>query len=213
MRAAAGRLALRVLFEQPEAFELVHMNDLGAAESTAYLCKYDSVHGTWAHGCTAEGDAIVLTDATRAGRVLRVPYSRAKEPAALGAAYTALGVALVLECTGVFLTRAALAPYFAAGGVRKVVVSAPVKDAEPVLNVVVGVNHALYQPAVDHIVTAASCTTNCLAPVVKARAQCRAGGAHALAAGLLPHASGLRMRMRTRLRLLAAALARNARLH
>jgi glyceraldehyde 3-phosphate dehydrogenase len=160
-----------VLFEQPEAFELVHMNDLGAAESTAYLCKYDSVHGTWAHGCAAQGDDIVLTDATRAGRVLRVPYSRAKEPAALGAAYTALGVALVLECTGVFLTRAALAPYFAAGGVRKVVVSAPVKDAEPVLNVVVGVNHALYQPAVDHIVTAASCTTNCLAPVVKARMQ------------------------------------------
>jgi glyceraldehyde 3-phosphate dehydrogenase len=204
----AGRLALRVLFEQPETFELVrarlrrlalagfavrrvtladcplgtnsrahrlqvHLNDLGACESTAYLIKYDSVHGTWAHGSAAEadGNTIVLSDTSRSGRALRVPYSRAKEPAALAEAYKAAGVALVLECTGVFLTRAALAPYFDACGARKVVVSAPVKDPVAVLNVVVGVNHALYDPAVDHIVTAASCTTNCLAPVVKARAR------------------------------------------
>ena len=150
----------------------MHLNDLGAAESTAYLLQYDSVHGTWPHTATAEGDVIVLSDATRPGRELRVPYSRAKEPAALAAAYTAAGVALVLECTGVFLTRAALAPYFDACKVRKVLVSAPVKDPEPVLNVVYGVNHDAYQPAVDHILTAASCTTNCLAPVVKAREAC-----------------------------------------
>jgi hypothetical protein len=240
----AGRLALRVLFEQPDAFELVraqaftcwprvgcaarravagstcgnltwplplsppvavaltqvHLNDLGACESTAYLIKYDSVHGTWAHGSSADadGNTIVLSDTSRAGRALRVPYSRAKEPAALAEAYKAAGVAMVLECTGVFLTRAALAPYFDACGVRKVVVSAPVKDPVPVLNVVVGVNSALYDPAVDHIVTAASCTTNCLAPVVKARARVtrtqRAACARAalvlgLAAGLLPRAS------------------------
>ena len=154
-------------------FELVHLNDLGACESTAYLLQFDSVHGTWAHAasCADEGDAVVLTDAQRPGRALRVPYSRCKEPAQLAAAYKKAGVALVLECTGVFLDRAALAPYFDACGVRKVVVSAPVKDPQPVLNVVYGVNHALYDHKVDHIVTAASCTTNCLAPVVKARAQ------------------------------------------
>ncbi len=75
---------------------------------------------------------------------------------------------MVLECTGAFLTRAALQPYFDAG-VKKVVVSAPVKDPNPVLNVVVGCNEGLYDAAKDHIVTAASCTTNCLAPVVKVR--------------------------------------------
>ena len=88
-------MALRLLFEQPEHFELVQLNDLGATESTAYLLKYDSVHDTWPHSSTAEGDFIVLRSA-KDGRVLRVPYSRAKEPAALASAYKAAGVALVL---------------------------------------------------------------------------------------------------------------------
>jgi glyceraldehyde 3-phosphate dehydrogenase len=167
----AGRLALRIAFELPEVFELVHLNDLGAAESTAYLVQFDSVHGTWEHEAAVDGDFVILTDARRPGRTLRVPYSRCKEPALLAPAYKAAGVALVLECTGVFLTRAALAPYFDVCGVRKVLVSAPVKDPQPVLNVVYGVNHEKYDPAVDHILTAASCTTNCLAPVVKVRAR------------------------------------------
>ncbi|GAB4819698.1 hypothetical protein N2152v2_006744 [Parachlorella kessleri] len=77
-----------------------------------------------------------------------------------------LGVQLLLDCTGVFLTRAQLQPYFDAG-VAKVVVSAPVKDPQPVLNIVYGCNEGLYSAEDDHIVTAASCTTNCLAPVVK----------------------------------------------
>ena len=166
---------LRIIFEQPDVFELVHLNDLGAAESTAYLVQFDSVHGTWEHETSVDGDFVVLTDAKRAGRVVRVPYSRCKEPALLAPAYKAAGVALVLECTGVFLTRAALAPYFDACGARKVVVSAPVKDQLPVLNIVYGVNHAKYDPSVDHIVTAASCTTNCLAPVVKVWARLVAG--------------------------------------
>ena len=160
---------MRIAFELPEEFELVHLNDLGAAESTAYLVQFDSVHGTWEHEAAVDGDCVTLTDAKRAGRTLRVPYSRGKEPGALAEAYKAAGVALVLECTGVFLTRTALAPYFDACGVRKVVVSAPVKDPVAVLNVVYGVNHNLYNAAEDHIVTGASCTTNCLAPVVKAR--------------------------------------------
>lgn len=155
------------MFDKPEDFTLVHINDLGAAESTAYLVKFDSVHGTWAHEVSAEGDGSLIVLRGAVGREVRVPYSRASEPAGLAAAYQAAGVQLVLECTGAFLTRAALAPYFDACGVRKVIVSAPVKDSNPVLNVVMGVNDAAYQPEVDHIVTAASCTTNCLAPVVK----------------------------------------------
>lgn len=79
---------------------------------------------------------------------------------------SAANVDMVLECTGVFLTRATLQPYFDKG-IKKVVVSAPVKDPEPVLNIVMGCNDHLYDAAKDHIVTAASCTTNCLAPVVK----------------------------------------------
>jgi glyceraldehyde 3-phosphate dehydrogenase len=78
----------------------------------------------------------------------------------------ASSVDMVLECTGAFLNRATLQSYFDKG-IKKVVVSAPVKDPEPVLNVVMGCNHELYDPAKDHIITAASCTTNCLAPVVK----------------------------------------------
>ena len=88
-----GRLALRVLFEQPEHFELVHLNDLGSIDSTAYLIKRDSVHGSWQHETRVDGEFIVLSGA---GRELRVPYSRAKEPALLASAYKAAGVALVL---------------------------------------------------------------------------------------------------------------------
>ena len=167
LTSRAGRLALRLVFDRPEAFTLVHLNDLGAVESTTYLLKFDSVHGTWAHEASTGDDGSVVVLRSAAGREVRVPYSRAPEPAGLAAAYKAAGVQLVLECTGEFLTRASLAPYFDACGVRKVVVSAPVKDSNPVLNVVMGVNDAAYQPEVDHIVTAASCTTNCLAPVVK----------------------------------------------
>lgn len=148
-------------------FELAHLNDLGAAESTAYLIQFDSVHGTWEHLATSDGNFVVLSDARRPCRVLRVPYSRCKEPALLAHAYKTAGVQLVLECTGAFLDRAALGPFFDVCGVHKVVVSAPVKDPQPVLNVVIGCNHEQYRPDVDHIVTAASCTTNCLAPVVK----------------------------------------------
>jgi glyceraldehyde 3-phosphate dehydrogenase len=146
------------VFDKPEAFTLVHLNDLGSCESTSYLLKFDSVHGTWLHEASAEGEVIVLRGA---GREVRVPYSRTSEPAGLVAAYKAAGVQLVLECTGQFLTRATLAPYFDACGVRKVVVSAPVKDSNPVLNVVMGVNDAAYQP----------CTCVCLrAPLSDSRA-------------------------------------------
>jgi len=153
-----GRLALRIAIESAGgALQLVHLNDISAVESAAYLIKYDSVHGTWRHDVKGEGGAITIDG-------VAIPYTAHKNPADID--YAGLGVDMVLECTGAHLTRASLAPYFAKG-VRKVVVSAPVKDEPAVLNIVMGVNHALYDPAVDHIVTAASCTTNCLAPVVK----------------------------------------------
>jgi len=157
-----GRLALRIAWEQPDKFEIVHLNDITPAESVAYLLRYDSVHGTWRSRVKAEAkDKIVITDGDRTQTVV---YSDHSNPADID--YSGLGIDLVMECTGCFLTRKTLQPYFDKG-IKKVVVSAPVKDADPVLNVVVGCNENLYDASKDHIVTAASCTTNCLAPVIK----------------------------------------------
>lgn len=142
------------------------MNDLASIESSAYLLKFDSVHGTWAHEVEVEDGCIVITHA-KTGERHRVSYSQAPSPSELP--WTDTGaVDMVFECTGVFLTRAKLQPYLDAG-VKKVVVSAPVKDPDPVLNIVYGVNHLDYDAtnSKHDIVTAASCTTNCLAPVVK----------------------------------------------
>jgi glyceraldehyde 3-phosphate dehydrogenase len=158
-----GRLVLRLSFDYPEALEFVALNDIASAESVAYLLQFDSVHGTWGVSVRAEGGNTIIF--ASGPRELRVPFTRHASLEALAPVYRAAGVQLALECTGVFLTRAALAPYTVAGGVAKVVVSAPVKEAD-VLNVVVGVNEDKYDPAAHDIVTAASCTTNCLAPVV-----------------------------------------------
>ena len=160
-----GRLALRLAWERPDALALVGLNDIASAESVAYLIKYDTVHGTWAVDVAAAPDASALIFSAPGRAALRVPFTRHASLEALAPALRAQGARLALECTGVFLSRAALAPYLAAGGVAKVVVSAPVKDAD-VLNVVVGVNDDAYDAARHDIVTAASCTTNCLAPVV-----------------------------------------------
>lgn len=126
-----GHLAVRLVFERPDKFEIVHLNDIGSCESIAYLIKRDSVHGTWKHEAKSEGGVIVLTDVD-SGRVCRVPYSSAKTPSALAEAYKKAGVEMVLECTGEFLKRATLDPYFAECGAKKVVVSAPVKDVPEV---------------------------------------------------------------------------------
>jgi glyceraldehyde 3-phosphate dehydrogenase len=121
-----------------------------------------SLTGTWPHEVDVEGDKIVVT--RKDGSQQSIGYSATKSPTEV--AWGELGIDMVLECSGVLLTRAKLQPFFDAG-VKKVVVSAPVKDPEPVLNIVYGCNHLLYEASKDHIVTAASCTTNCLAPVVK----------------------------------------------
>jgi glyceraldehyde 3-phosphate dehydrogenase len=179
-----GRLALRLAWQQADDFTIVHLNDVAAIESVAYLIQYDSVHGTWGVKVKADSATGNITF-TEGARTLSVKYTQSKVLADLKEEYTAAKVELVLECTGeilslldgtdlalslycagVYLNRKALQPYFDMG-VKKVVVSAPVKDPVAVLNIVYGVNHDQYKADVDHIVTAASCTTNCLAPVVK----------------------------------------------
>ena len=148
-----GKLALRPLLER--GAEIAWINDAaGDPAMHAHLLEFDTVHGRWDAAFAADDDSVTI-DGTR------LPFVGTGDPAALPLE----GVDVVIDCTGVFKSAEKLAPYFAAG-VKKVVVSAPVKDAEAV-NVVHGVNDAAYDPARHRIVTAASCTTNCLAPVVK----------------------------------------------
>lgn len=149
-----GRLALRAAFDWPD-LRFAHINDpAGDAATLAHLLNFDSVHGRWAHQAAAEGDAIIV-----AGQ--RVPVTRNK-----GIAETDWsGCDLVIEASGKMKTSALLQAYLDQG-VRRVVVTAPVKEPGA-LNVVMGVNDHLFDPARHRIVTAASCTTNCLAPIVK----------------------------------------------
>lgn len=158
-----GRLFIRIAWQRPDVLSLCLLNDIASAESVAYMLKYDTVHGTWDVDVKVDGGDIVLKSAD-GSREQRVPFSRHTTLSPLVPVLKAAGTQLVCECTGVYLTRAELAPYLSV--VPKVVVSAPVKDAD-VLNVVVGVNDGAYDPAIHDIVTAASCTTNCLAPVVQ----------------------------------------------
>ncbi len=152
-----GKLALRDLIDSGAGGQIVLINDpAGTPDQHALLMEFDSVHGRWprrithdATTLTLEGQRITLTNARR---IEDLPL-------------LAMGVDLVIDATGVFKTAAKIAPYFAAG-VKKVIVSAPVKDGGA-LNLVYGVNHHLYDPTLHDTLTAASCTTNCLAPIVK----------------------------------------------
>lgn len=149
-----GRLALRAAWGWPE-LEFVQINDpAGDAATHAHLLNFDSVQGTWQQQASAEGNNILID-----GKRLQVTNSKTLDEVDWS------GCDLVLECSGKFKTKALLQTYLDQG-VKRVVVSAPVKE-EGVLNVVMGVNDHLYDPALHPIVTAASCTTNCLAPVVK----------------------------------------------
>jgi len=150
-----GRLALRAGWSHGD-LEFVHVNEIaGGPEAAAHLLTFDSVHGRWSEPVHA-GDAELHVG----GR--RVTYSALPKPGQVP--WALAGVDIVLECTGRFRTPEALAPYFEAG-VDTVIVAAPVKTGA--LNVVMGVNDHLYDPAEHRLLTAASCTTNCLAPVVK----------------------------------------------
>lgn len=152
-----GKLTLRALFDAGMGSDVVLVNDpVGSAEQHALWLEFDSVHGRWQRDI-GHGDGMVSVD----GQTLRLTQVSRLEDLPLAE----MGVDFVIDCTGVFKTPGKLSPYYAAG-VRKVLVSAPVKE-DPALNLVYGVNHQLYDPATHHLVTAASCTTNCLAPVVK----------------------------------------------
>ncbi|MDX5359577.1 MAG: ArsJ-associated glyceraldehyde-3-phosphate dehydrogenase [Rhodobacterales bacterium] len=151
-----GKLVLRDLIDTGIGGEIVLLNDpVGDAEQHALLMEFDSVHGRWTTPVSHQDGALVLN-----GRAIRLTHEKTIQALPLAE----LGVDLVIDCTGVFKTAAKIEPYYAAG-VRKVVVSAPVKDGGA-LNIVYGVNHHLYDGS-QALVTAASCTTNCLAPVVK----------------------------------------------
>lgn len=150
-----GKLALRNLIDA--GAEIVLLNDpIGTPEQHALLLEFDSIHGRWKADISDNNDSLTLN-----GQRIRLTAERRIEDLPLAE----LGVDLVIDCTGVFKTAAKLAPYYAAG-VKKVVVSAPVKDGGA-LNIVYGINHDLYDAGAHNLVTAASCTTNCLAPVVK----------------------------------------------
>ena len=151
-----GRLALRAAWNFPE-LEFVHINEPGGpVESAAHLLEFDSVHRRWDHDVSVADGKMVID-----GKAIGYSSSRTVD----GATWRDAGVDIVLESSGKLKTVAELSPFLAAG-VKKVIVAAPVKGGDT-LNIVMGVNDHLYDPAVHHIVTAASCTTNCLAPVVK----------------------------------------------
>ncbi|SMO50046.1 glyceraldehyde 3-phosphate dehydrogenase [Thalassovita litoralis] len=151
-----GKLVLRDLIDTGAGGDIVLLNDpVGDPEQHALLIEFDSVHGRWRTPVAAADGALDLN-----GQRIRLTHEKTIEALPL----KELGVDLVIDCTGVFKTAAKVAPYYAAG-VAKVVVSAPVKDGGA-LNIVYGVNHDLYDGS-QNLVTAASCTTNCLAPVVK----------------------------------------------
>jgi glyceraldehyde 3-phosphate dehydrogenase len=150
-----GRLALRAAWGWP-GIEFVHINEVkGGAEAAAHLLVFDSVHGRWPHQVEATERGVAID-----GKV--VGFSEQPRPGDVP--WADHGVDIVLECSGKFRTPALLAPYFERG-VKKVIVAAPVKEGA--LNVVVGVNDHEYRPEQHHLLTAASCTTNCLAPLVK----------------------------------------------
>ncbi len=146
------RAALRM---QQTDLEFVAVNDITDTKTLAHLLKYDSVHGRFAGTVETRGDALVVN-----GRELKV--SAVREPDKLP--WRDLRVDLVLESTGRFTDRESAAKHLAAGA-KKVVISAPAKGED--LTVVMGVNHDRYDPATHHVVSNASCTTNCLVPVVK----------------------------------------------
>jgi glyceraldehyde 3-phosphate dehydrogenase len=149
-----GRLALRASFNWPE-FEFVQINDpAGDAATFAHLLNFDSVHGRWQYQAEAQGHSVIIQ-----GHSITVTHNKAINDTNWS------GCDLVIECSGKMKSTAQLQAYLDQG-VKRVVVSAPVKEAG-VLNVVMGVNHQLFDAATHQIVTAASCTTNCLAPVVK----------------------------------------------
>ncbi|QSQ16396.1 type I glyceraldehyde-3-phosphate dehydrogenase [Myxococcus landrumensis] len=150
-----GRCILRAALSRKEDLEIVAINDLDKPAALAHLFKYDSVHRTWPGEVKATDKGIVVD-----GKEIAVTAE--KDPTALP--WKSMNVDVVLECTGRFTARDAAAKHLAAGA-KKVIISAPAKG--PDLTIAYGINHAEYDPAKHHIISNASCTTNCLAPIAK----------------------------------------------
>lgn len=150
-----GRNVLRYLAKSGADLEVVAVNDITDAPTLAHLLKYDSVHGRYPGTVETRGDAIVVD-----GHEITVLSE--KDPAKLP--WGALGVQVVLESTGIFRSRDKAAAHLTAGA-KKVIISAPGKNED--ITIVMGVNHTAYDPAKHHVISNASCTTNCLVPVVK----------------------------------------------
>jgi len=149
-----GRLSMRAAFDWDD-IEIVHINDpAGNAETLAHLMTFDSIHGRWHHDASHEGESIVIN-----GKAIPCTQNKATQDTDWSKCD------VVIEASGKIKTKALLQAYLDQG-VKRVVVTAPVKE-EGVLNIVMGVNEGLYDKAIHPIITAASCTTNCLAPVVK----------------------------------------------
>ncbi len=149
-----GRNIVRAGINNPE-FELVAVNDLTDAKTLAHLLKHDSVHGSFPGNVEAAEGAILIN-----GREIKVLAER--DPSKLP--WAALGVGVVLECTGLF-TKKEKASLHLQAGAKKVIISAPADDAD--ITLVMGVNHKKYDPSAHNVISNGSCTTNCLAPVAK----------------------------------------------
>ena len=152
-----GRLVLRILWERKD-IEITHINEIsGNSLIASHLLEFDSVHGRWNKNITSNDNEIIIEGKkisfTSTKNYLDVPWNKSS-------------VDLVLECTGKNKSHKELNPYFDSLGIKKVIVACPVKGivgGEQALNIVYGINQALYKPKKHKLITAASCTTNCLA--------------------------------------------------
>jgi len=153
-----GRKVARLALERDD-IELVAINNLDKPEVSAHLFKYDSVHGTLPGAVKIEGDSMIVE--TKKG-LKKIRIFSEKDPAKLP--WAAVGVTVVHECTGIFTEKASAGLHFT-GGAKRVLISSPSKDADA--TICMGVNESVYDPSKHTIVSNASCTTNCLAPMAK----------------------------------------------
>ncbi len=150
-----GRLCLRAYLESPGELEVIAVNDLGSSEMLAHLFKYDSIHGVLPYDVELAGDIMKVKDNS-------IKLLAEKNPEVLP--WKEMNVDVVIESTGRFVDKASASKHLEAGA-KKVVISAPGKNED--ITIVMGVNDDKYNPKTHHVISNASCTTNCLAPVAK----------------------------------------------
>src|SRR5262245_11456410 len=161
-----GRKIFRLAAEKPHLFQILGINDLSTPEQILHLLKYDSAHGPFQHEVQLDNHnkQLILKSAASSSHPtpIQIQLFAEKDPSTLP--WSQIGVQIVHECTGIFTTREKAALHFK-GGAQKVILSAPSKDAD--ITLCLGVNANAYEPSQHHVISNASCTTNCLAPVVK----------------------------------------------